>query len=66
MSAILLAQAGMNEEYIVGDYMKSKENLLPMLEEFAKQCPQIDIRVITPHERYIKEFLKWIRESSFV
>lgn len=51
VSAILLAQAGMNEEYIVGDYMKSKENLLPMLEEFAKQCPQIDIRVITPHER---------------
>ncbi len=66
VSAILLAQSGMDEKYIVGDYMKSKENLSPMLEEFAKQCPQVDIRVITPHERYMKEFLEWLRESSFI
>jgi hypothetical protein len=66
VSAILLAQAGMDDEYIVRDYMKSKENLLPMLEEFTKQCPQVDVRVITPHERYMKEFLEWLRESSFI
>ena len=66
VSAILLAKSGMDEEYIVRDYMKSKENLRPMLEEFAKQCPQVDIRVITPDERYMKEFLVWLRESSFV
>ena len=66
VSAIILVRAGMDEDYIVGDYMKSKENLQPMLEEFAKQCPQVDIRVITPDERYIKEFLEWLKESSFV
>lgn len=66
VSAILLMQSGMDEEYIVRDYMKSKENLRPMLESFAKQCPQVDIRVITPHERYMKEFLEWFEESSFI
>ena len=66
VSAILLAQSGMDEEYIVKDYMKSKENLRPMLEGFAKQCPQVDVRVITPDERYMKEFLAWLRESSFI
>ena len=66
VSAILLAQSGMDDEYIVKDYMKSKENLRPMLEDFAKKCPQVDIRVITPDERYMKEFLVWLRESSFV
>ncbi len=66
VSAILLAKSGMDDEYIVKDYMKSKENLCPMLEDFAKKCPQVDIRVITPDERYMKEFLVWLRESSFV
>lgn len=66
VSAILLTQSGMDEEYIVRDYMKSKENLRMVLEEFAKQCPQVDIRVITPHERYMKEFFEWLRESSFI
>lgn len=66
VSAILLAKSGMDDEYIVKDYMKSKENLCPMLEDFAKKCPQVDIRVITPDEKYMKEFLVWLRESSFV
>lgn len=66
VSAILLAKSGVSADTIVRDYMKSKENLRPMLEEFAKQCPQVDIRVITPHERYMKEFLKWFEESSFI
>ena len=66
VSAILLTQSGMDEEYIVRDYMKSKENLRKVLESFTRQCPQVDIRVITPHERYMKEFLEWLRESSFI
>jgi hypothetical protein len=66
VSASLLAKSGVAADTIVRDYMKSKENLRPMLEEFAKQCPQVDIRVITPHERYMKEFLEWFEESSFI
>lgn len=59
LSAILLYRLGMSREYIVEDYMKSKENLKDMLEEYAKGNPDVDIEVITPHERYIEEFLDW-------
>jgi len=30
-----------------------------LLNGFAAQNPSVDIRVITPHERYITEFLAW-------
>ena len=59
ISAILLWKAGMSLEYIIEDYMKSKLNLKNMLEDFAEQNTDVDINVITPHERYIKEFLEW-------
>lgn len=59
VSAILLRNAGFAEEYIVDDYMKSKDNLQEMLNAYALQNPEIDINVITPNEKYIKEFLLW-------
>ena len=59
VSAVLLYKLGMSNEYIVKDYMKSKFNLETLLNEFARQNQAIDINVITPHEQYIKEFLKW-------
>ncbi len=59
VSAILLHKLGMAQEYIINDYMKSKENLKNMLDAYAKECPKVDINVITPHERYMKEFLEW-------
>lgn len=59
ISAILLWKSGMSVEYIIDDYMKSKWNLKEMLEMYAKQNQEIDINVITPHERYIRDFLEW-------
>lgn len=47
VSAILLYKAGMNLEYIIDDYMKSKMNLKNMLESYAKQFPEVNIEVIT-------------------
>lgn len=41
------------------DYMKSKDNLQEMLNAYALQYPEIDINIITPNEKYIKEFLRW-------
>ena len=52
----------MSREYIVHDYMKSKTNLQTMLLDFAKRCPEVDIEVITPQERYMQEFLDWLEE----
>ena len=59
VSAVLLYELGIPFEYIVNDYLKSKFNLKVLLDEFARQNPAIDIEVITPHKRYIEEFLKW-------
>lgn len=59
VSAVLLYKLGMPSEYIVDDYLKTKVNLESLLIEFARQNPMIDIDVITPHKRYIEEFLKW-------
>lgn len=60
VSAILLQKLGMDENYIIKDYMESKENLKEMLEEYAKAFSEVDINVITPQERYMEEFLKWL------
>ena len=64
ISAILLYKSGASTEYIVDDYMKSKTNLQDALEAFAKQNPSINIDVITPNERYIKEFIEWYITSA--
>lgn len=64
VSAILLHKEGKSLEYIVDDYMKSKENLKSMLENFASQNPLVDIAIITPCERYMKEFMEWFLSNK--
>ena len=59
VSAVLLHTLGKPREYIVDDYLKSKQKLAPMLNTFARQHPDIDRNVIMPHKRYIEEFLNW-------
>lgn len=59
VSAVLLQKIGMSQEYIIADYMKSKENLAGVLEDYAKLNPNVDVEIITPHERYMREFLAW-------
>jgi len=39
------------------------KKLWKVLKEYAKQCPELDIQVITPQERYIREFLEWLKEK---
>lgn len=60
VSAILLYRLGMSDEYIIDDYMKSETQLCSMLETFAKQNPEVNIDIIMPQERYMKEFLEWL------
>ncbi|MBR6567370.1 MAG: tyrosine-protein phosphatase [Clostridia bacterium] len=57
LSAVLLYKSGAELEYIIEDYMKTKDNLEKALNDFAKSEPNIDINVITPCRRYIEEFL---------
>lgn len=60
VSAILLHKMGMSREYILDDYMQSGENLKEMLKMYAKQFPRVDVNIITPHVRYMDEFLTWL------
>lgn len=64
VSAILLYLSGKDTDYIVNDYMKSKTNLQDMLKSFADNKPEVNIDVIIPQERYIKEFLAWFAENN--
>lgn len=60
MSAILLHKSSMSREYIVADFMKTASNLEAYLAQFARERPGIRLDVITPHERYMEEFLAWL------
>lgn len=65
VSAILLEKIGMSEEYIIHDYMESKANLKDMIEAYVKQFPDVDIDIITPQERYMREFLEKYTEGRY-
>ena len=66
VSAILLLLQNFSDDFIIRDYMQSKDNLMPMLQTYASQNPDVDIRVITPCEAYIQGFLDWMKCSSFL
>lgn len=58
VSALLLRRAGMPEEYIIEDYLRSGENLAPQLQAFARQNPGLDVGIITPRAEYMQQFLR--------
>lgn len=60
VSEILLYKLGMSREYIVADFMKTASNLEAYLAQFASERPGIRLDVITPHERFMEEFLAWL------
>lgn len=66
VSAILLLLQNFSDDFIIRDYIQSKDNLMPMLQTYASQNPDVDIRVITPNESYIQGFLDWLKRSSFL
>ena len=57
VSAVILKKLGFDDETIVEDYMKSKENLLDFLTSYVKAHPQVDINIILPNENNIKKVL---------
>ena len=59
LTAALLFELGFPRDYIVTDYMKSRESLLPLVPAFLAANPTVDVNVITPHPEYITGFLDW-------
>lgn len=60
VSALLLHDMGYEREYIVADYLQSRENLREMLENYMQNTPGVNREVITPQARYMEEFLDWL------
>lgn len=57
VSAVILKKLGFDDQTIIEDYMKSKENLLDFLTSYVKAHPQVDIKIILPDERNIQKVL---------
>lgn len=57
VSALLLLCLGVSHQQIIEDYMKSKENLQLLLEDYARNS-NVSIDVIMPREEYMECFLK--------
>lgn len=57
VSALLMKHLGCSDQEIIDDYLLSRENLEPLLKKYAAFDPNISLGVITPCERYMREFL---------
>ena len=69
VSALLLKKLGADEETIVQDYMRSKENLMDMLLSYAKSHPEVDPDIIIPREENILQLmheLKKLDDTRFI
>lgn len=64
VSAILLLKFSMDLDYIANDYMQSKSNLKEALNAYVEQYTDVDIEIITPQERYIREFIKYFLKNG--
>ena len=57
VSAIILKKLGFDDQTIIDDYMKTKENLLDFLTDYVKEHPQVDINTVIPNEKHIRKVL---------
>ena len=57
VSAILLKKLGFDDQTIIDDYMKTKDNLLDFLTNYVHQHPQVNINTILPNEANIRKVL---------
>ena len=60
VAALLLNRLGMDRAYIIADYLESAANLRETIDLYTKQFPNVSKEVITPHARYMEEFLDWL------
>ena len=60
VSAMILRRLGFDDETIIADYMKSKDNLMDMLTAYVKDHPEVDIEIIIPHTENISRLLEQI------
>ena len=62
ITAIIFMICGIVEEEIVKDYMVSKDCLTERFKIIKQKSPKTDINIFTPHECYMKDFIKMFNE----
>lgn len=58
VSALILKYLGVSDKIIIDDYMRSKDNLMDMLTEYAIEHPDVNIKIIIPHRDNIEQLLE--------
>ena len=58
VSALLLRRLGYDEDTIVADYMLSRENLMPLLLDYVREHPQVDLELLIPRPENILQVLE--------
>ena len=57
VSALILRRLGFSDEEIVADYMLTKDHVMPRLQAYVAQHPEVDINIIIPQEENIRRIL---------
>ena len=57
VSAVILHRLGIDEDVMIGDYMETKENIMPTLIAFAETRPEVSLQTLIPKEGNIKRVL---------
>lgn len=60
VSAMILKKLGFDDDVIVDDYMKTKDNLMDFLTSYVEEHPEVDLKTIVPSEENIRKVLKAI------
>lgn len=61
VSAVLLGLCGVSEADIVADYMLTKANSQKRFERIHQKYPNIDMNIVIPSERYMREFIHLLK-----
>ena len=58
VSAVILKRLGVDDQTIIDDYMKTKDNLMDVLTQYVMEHPEVDINTIIPREENIIKVLE--------
>ena len=66
VSALILHKMGMDSEYIINDYIRSKDNLKDLFRLLSLNNPKMNVDILIPRREYMETFLKYIYDNNFM
>lgn len=56
---------GFDDQTIIADYMKTKENLMDLLEAYVREHPEVDHFTVIPKKENIMAVLAYLKSEHF-